>query len=69
VTWGAFAVIQGAEYEELFTLDEKDACLVEAGSTTTTSPCCPPERPLEQTAEDGLGPPSRFFRLPGLSRA
>jgi 3-mercaptopropionate dioxygenase len=33
VTWGAFAVIQGAEHEELFVLDEGGACLVEAGST------------------------------------
>jgi 3-mercaptopropionate dioxygenase len=33
VTWGAFAVIQGAEHEELFTLDEDGSCLVEAGST------------------------------------
>ena len=104
VTWGAFAVIQGVEHEELFTLDKTGACLVEAGSTvnatghvsgfappgdihrvrnagnrsaisihiygtdgsrigssartTTTSPCCPPERPLEQTAEGGIAPPS-----------
>jgi 3-mercaptopropionate dioxygenase len=33
VTWGAFAVIQGVEYEELFTVDEEGVCLVEAGST------------------------------------
>jgi predicted metal-dependent enzyme (double-stranded beta helix superfamily) len=33
VTWGAFAVIQGMEYEELFTLDEEGACLLAAGAT------------------------------------
>ena len=33
VTWCAFGVIQGIEYEELFTLDEESACLVEAGSS------------------------------------
>jgi 3-mercaptopropionate dioxygenase len=31
VTWRVFGVIQGTEYEELFTLDEKHECLVEAG--------------------------------------
>jgi len=111
VTWGAFAVIQGVEHEELFTLDEAGACLVEVGSTvnatgdvsglsgfappatstacatpatappsrststeptsrcsarasgtTTTFPCCPPERPLEQTAEGGVRRPPRLLR-------
>jgi predicted metal-dependent enzyme (double-stranded beta helix superfamily) len=33
VTWGAFAVIQGAEYEQVYTLDDEGACLIEAGST------------------------------------
>jgi 3-mercaptopropionate dioxygenase len=33
VTWCAFGVIQGIEYEELFTLDEESGCLVEAGSS------------------------------------
>ena len=37
VTWGAFAVIQGVEHEELFTLDEEGACLVEAGSTVNAT--------------------------------
>jgi predicted metal-dependent enzyme (double-stranded beta helix superfamily) len=32
VTWGAFAVIQGTEHEELFILDDEGTCLVEAGS-------------------------------------
>jgi predicted metal-dependent enzyme (double-stranded beta helix superfamily) len=31
VTWCVFGVIQGIEYEELFTLDEENNCLVEAG--------------------------------------
>jgi predicted metal-dependent enzyme (double-stranded beta helix superfamily) len=34
VTWCVFGVIQGAEHEELFTLDESRACLVEAGEST-----------------------------------
>ena len=33
VTWCVFGVIQGIEYEELFTLDEESGCLVEAGSS------------------------------------
>ena len=33
VTWCVFGVIQGMEYEELFTLDEERGCLVEAGSS------------------------------------
>jgi 3-mercaptopropionate dioxygenase len=31
VTWCVFGVVQGVEYEELFTLDEVNECLVEAG--------------------------------------
>jgi 3-mercaptopropionate dioxygenase len=31
VTWCVFGVIQGIEYEELFTLDEANGCLVPAG--------------------------------------
>jgi 3-mercaptopropionate dioxygenase len=30
VTWCVFGVIQGMEYEELFTLDERSPCLLEA---------------------------------------
>jgi predicted metal-dependent enzyme (double-stranded beta helix superfamily) len=37
VMWGAFAVIQGVEHEELFTLDEAGACLVEVGSTVNAT--------------------------------
>ena len=33
VTWCVFGVIQGVEYEELFTLDESAGCLVEAGTS------------------------------------
>jgi 3-mercaptopropionate dioxygenase len=33
VTWCVFGVIQGTEYEELFTLDEERECLVEVGSS------------------------------------
>jgi 3-mercaptopropionate dioxygenase len=37
VTRGAFAVIQGVEHEELFTLDEAGACLVEVASTVNAT--------------------------------
>jgi predicted metal-dependent enzyme (double-stranded beta helix superfamily) len=37
VTWGAFAVIQGVEHEELFALYEEGACLVDAGSTVNAT--------------------------------
>jgi 3-mercaptopropionate dioxygenase len=33
VTWCVFGVIQGIEYEELFTLDGESGCLVEAGNS------------------------------------
>ena len=33
VTWCVFGVIQGIEYEELFTLDDKRGCLVRSGSS------------------------------------
>lgn len=32
VTWCVFGVVQGTEYEELFTLDDERSCLVEAVS-------------------------------------
>src|SRR5262245_8516775 len=35
VTWCVFGVVRGIEHEELFTLDEADGCLVEAGSSTS----------------------------------
>jgi 3-mercaptopropionate dioxygenase len=31
VTWCVYGVVQGVEYEELFTLDESNGCLVKAG--------------------------------------
>jgi predicted metal-dependent enzyme (double-stranded beta helix superfamily) len=37
VTWCVFGVIQGVEYEELFTLDEDQACLVPAGAKENTT--------------------------------
>jgi 3-mercaptopropionate dioxygenase len=36
-TWGAFAVIQGVKYGELFTLYEVGACLLEAGITVNAT--------------------------------
>ncbi|HXV57333.1 MAG TPA: cysteine dioxygenase family protein [Gaiellaceae bacterium] len=33
VTWCVFGVVEGVEYEELFTLDEESGCLVEAGTS------------------------------------
>jgi 3-mercaptopropionate dioxygenase len=33
VTWCVFGVIQGVEYEEFFTLDETNDCLLEAGKS------------------------------------
>ena len=37
VTWCVFGVIQGIEYEELFTLDEERGCLVAAGSSLNST--------------------------------
>jgi 3-mercaptopropionate dioxygenase len=34
VTWCVFGVVQGVEHEELFTLDDRGECLIEAGTTT-----------------------------------
>jgi len=34
VTWCAFGVVQGLEHEELFELDDRGECLLEAGSST-----------------------------------
>src|SRR5262245_47224829 len=46
VTWCVFGVIQGMEWEELFELDERQTCLVEAGyrlnSTGEVSGFAPP---------------------------
>jgi 3-mercaptopropionate dioxygenase len=35
VTWCVFGVIRGVEYEELFTLDERRGCLVQAGTSAS----------------------------------
>jgi 3-mercaptopropionate dioxygenase len=37
VTWCVFGVIQGVEYEELFTLDERSGCLFEAGTSSNVA--------------------------------
>jgi predicted metal-dependent enzyme (double-stranded beta helix superfamily) len=37
VTWCVFGVIQGIEWEELFALDERGTCLVEAGYHLNTT--------------------------------
>ncbi len=52
VTWCVFAVIQGVEYEELFTLDEERECLVAAGAN------------LNQTGDvSGFAPPGDIHRV------
>jgi 3-mercaptopropionate dioxygenase len=52
VTWCVFGVIQGEEYEELFTLDGKSGCLVESGTNTN------------RTAEvGGFAPPGDIHRV------
>ena len=52
VTWCVFGVIQGTEYEELFTLDEQRGCLVEAGQT------------VNRTGEaSGFAPPGDIHRV------
>jgi predicted metal-dependent enzyme (double-stranded beta helix superfamily) len=56
VTWCVFGVIQGIEYEELFTLDEANGCLVEAGKTAN----CPGD-------VSGFAPPGDIHRVRNLS--
>jgi 3-mercaptopropionate dioxygenase len=52
VTWCVFGVMQGVEYEELFTLDEKRGCLVEAGTNA------------DRTGEvSGFAPPGDIHRV------
>jgi 3-mercaptopropionate dioxygenase len=52
VTWCVFGVIQGAEYEELFTLDDGRGCLVEAGTNEN------------RTGDvSGLAPPGDIHRV------
>jgi 3-mercaptopropionate dioxygenase len=52
VTWCVFGVIRGVEYEELFTLDERRACLVEAGRSAN-----------ETGAVSGFAPPGDIHRV------
>jgi 3-mercaptopropionate dioxygenase len=52
VTWCVFGVIQGIEWEELFELDERGSCLVEAGYR------------LNRTGEvSGFAPPGDIHRV------
>jgi 3-mercaptopropionate dioxygenase len=52
VTWCVFGVIQGVEYEELFTLDEDGRCLVPAGTN------------LNRTGDvSGFAPPGDIHRV------
>jgi 3-mercaptopropionate dioxygenase len=52
VTWCVFGVIQGVEYEELFTLDEDRGCLVEAGTGAS-----------EAGTVSGFAPPGDIHRV------
>ena len=52
VTWCVFGVIQGVEYEEVFTLDEERGCLVEAGSSAN-----------EAGEVSGFAPPGDIHRV------
>jgi 3-mercaptopropionate dioxygenase len=52
VTWCVFGVIQGIEHEEVFRLDERRGCLVEAGENTN------------ETGEvSGFAPPGDIHRV------
>jgi len=52
VTWCVFGVIQGMEHEELFSVDEKRACLVPAG-----------ERSNKTGEVSGFAPPGDIHRV------
>ena len=52
VTWCVFTVVQGVEYEELFTLDEENGTLVEVGSSTN-----------ETGSVSGFAPPGDIHRV------
>jgi 3-mercaptopropionate dioxygenase len=52
VTWCVFGVIQGVEHEELFTLDEENGFLVEAGTSTN-----------EPGDVNGFAPPGDIHRV------
>jgi predicted metal-dependent enzyme (double-stranded beta helix superfamily) len=52
VTWCVFGVIQGVEYEELYTLDAERGCLVEAGTDAN-----------RQGEVSGFAPPGDIHRV------
>jgi predicted metal-dependent enzyme (double-stranded beta helix superfamily) len=52
VTWCVFGVLQGVEYEELFTLDEANECLLGAGNATN-----------ETGDVSGFAPPGDIHRV------
>jgi predicted metal-dependent enzyme (double-stranded beta helix superfamily) len=52
VTWCVFGVIRGVEHEELFTLDERRGCLVEAGTSASGT-----------GAVSGFAPPGDIHRV------
>jgi predicted metal-dependent enzyme (double-stranded beta helix superfamily) len=52
VTWCVFTVVQGVEYEELFTLDEETGTLVEVGASTN-----------ETGSVSGFAPPGDIHRV------
>jgi predicted metal-dependent enzyme (double-stranded beta helix superfamily) len=52
VTWCVFGVVSGVEYEELFTLDERRGCLLEAGTSAS-----------EAGSVSGFAPPGDIHRV------
>jgi 3-mercaptopropionate dioxygenase len=52
VTWCVFGVLQGVEHEELYTLDEENNCLVQAGSSANRT-----------GAVSGFAPPGDIHRV------
>ena len=58
VTWCVFGVIQGVEHEELFTLDEENDVLVEAGTSTN-----------EAGSVSGFAPPGDIHRVRNIGEA
>ena len=71
VTWCVFTVVQGVEYEELFTLDEENGTLVEVGSSTNETGSVRlraagghPPRPQRRARDGDLDPCLRHRRRP-----
>jgi 3-mercaptopropionate dioxygenase len=52
VTWCVFGVVRGVEYEELFLVDERRGCLVEAGTSAS-----------EAGTVSGFAPPGDIHRV------